>query len=125
MLEIAAQNENRATIVVHHSDFVRGLREITASVAGALNAMGEKSSSAVISAADKDWLHAELVRLKTAIEEMKTQQIDSIMDDLLAKNWSKDIAEHLEKIVQCITLFDWQEAIGRIEQLQEGETVVI
>jgi HPt (histidine-containing phosphotransfer) domain-containing protein len=121
MLEIAAQNEDRATIDVHHDSFVRNLREITAAVVGVLNAMGKKSSSGVISATDRDWLYEELTQLKSAIVEMRMKQVDSIMDDLLAKQWTKNTTEHLEKIMQCITLFDWQEAIGRVEQLLQEE----
>ena len=118
MLENAAQSGDRATINIHHSNFVRDLRKIADSVAGVLNMRGKNMNSAINSTANNDWLFAELAQLQSAIEKMKMQQIDSIMDDLLAKHWTKEIAERLEKIMQCITLFEWQEAIRHIEQLQ-------
>jgi hypothetical protein len=52
-----------------------------------------------------------------AIAEMKMYQIDVIMDNLLTKRWTKDIAEQLEKIMQSITLYEWQEAVGQIDML--------
>jgi CheY-like chemotaxis protein len=118
MLEVAAQKEDRAAIDVHHYNFVRDLRELSNSVAAVLSAMGEKVHTAVISVEDSGWLSARLEQLRLAIVETKMQQIDAIMDDLLAKHWTKEIAERLEKIMQRITLFEWAEATGQIDQLQ-------
>ena len=119
MLEIAAQNDDRATIRVHHSNFVRDLRDIASAVATTLSTMGKRTSSAVISPDDRNLLYSELEQLKSAIAAMKMQQIDSIMEGLFAKRWTKDIVERLEKIMQCITLFEWAEATGLIDMLLE------
>ncbi|MDR0328569.1 MAG: response regulator [Planctomycetaceae bacterium] len=118
MLEIAAQNEDRSTIDAQHSIFIHDLRQAAASVAEVLSEMGDKIDIAVISVESKDWLYAELTLLKSAIAEMKTQQIDSIMEGLLEKHWTEEIKERLEKINILITLFEWSGAAGQIDRLQ-------
>ena len=119
MLEIAAQNEDRATIDAHHKHFINELWAIAASVEDALSTMGKKLGNTADSVDDHDWLYAHLTLLKSAIMEKKMLQIDSIMDDLLEKNWTTDVKKRLEKITQSITLFEWSEAMGQIDLLLE------
>lgn len=122
MLEDAARQEDRVTIDIHHGNFIRGLRTTAASVSEVLNLMREKTSSTVVSTQDKDWLLEELTQLKQSIAEMNIQQIDSSMDNLLSKVWTKDITDLLETIMQCITLFEWQKAIGHIDHMLENKS---
>ena len=120
MLETAAQKKDWTTIDAHHSSFVRDLQEIAISVATVVGALDKKKNAADISVENKNWLNTELILLKSAIAEKRMQQIDLIMDGLLEKQWTKDVTEHVEKIVQCITLYEWAEAMRQINQLQEG-----
>jgi len=121
ILETAAQNEDRTTISLHHGDFVHGLREVAMSVAMALREREDQLGDAKISDEDMKWLHAELGKLKSAIEEMDMSQVDSIMDSLLAKHWTKEIKDQLEKIMQNITLYEWTEAVEMIEGLKRSQ----
>jgi CheY-like chemotaxis protein/HPt (histidine-containing phosphotransfer) domain-containing protein len=121
MLEDAAQHEDRTTISLHHSSFVHDLREVAMSVAMALREREDQLGDAEISDEDIEWLHTELTKLKSAIEEMNMSQVDSIMDSLLAKHWTKEIKDQLEKIMQNITLYEWTEAVEMIEGLRVGK----
>jgi hypothetical protein len=58
-----------------------------------------------------------LAELKIAISELKMKQIDTIMDDLLARHWTKSISGRLEKIMQHIMLFEWKEAVEQADLL--------
>ena len=118
MLETAAQNADRAVIDSHHNNFIRDLREVAAATEAALNTRDEQMGAAKISEEDTLWLWTELDQLKQAIAEMNSQQIDAIMDDVLAKRWTKDINEQLDKIMQNITLYEWSDAVKLIERLQ-------
>ena|GEM_PF-772243 len=119
MLEVAAQNENRTTINVHHANFIGDLRELASSAADVLSTMREKTDSIAISTGDGDWLRTQLALLKSAIRDKKMHRIDALIDELQNKHWTKDTRERLEKITQCITLFEWSEAVGQIDQLLE------
>ena len=119
-LETAANSGDRATIDAHHRSFVRDLRKVAESIAEVLNTMDESVPSAVITTEDKDWLRTQLTHLKSAIADNKMQQMDSMMDEMLAKHWSKEIANRLENITQRVTLFEWSEAMEQINQLQES-----
>jgi len=118
MLETAAQNEDRATISLHHDSFVHELREIAMSIAMALKAKEAQMGTVKVSAENIEWLHGELAALKLAIEEVDMQQIDTIMVGLFARQWTKEIKEQLEIIMQNITLYEWAEAVQLIEQLE-------
>ena len=82
MLEIAAQNGDRATNWVHHYRFIQDTRKVAESVAEVLSAKNEKMDATEISVGNKDWLHEELKQLQSAIIEKKMQQIDLIMEEL-------------------------------------------
>jgi len=118
VLEASAQNKDRLAIDSHHSIFARELRETVALITEVLSTAKESPNDTEISASEREWLCAELVQLKSAIAEMKMQQIDEIMDALQTRHLPKDIVVHLEKIAQSITLYEWQEALGYIEQLE-------
>ena len=121
MLEISAQNEDRATIDAYHTGFVADLRKVAASVAAVLDAKAKKMGTTVVSSRDKDLLNAELVRLKTAISEKNMQQIDQAMERLRKMQWTNDVSECLEKIDKLVILFEWSEAIKQIDQLLGNE----
>jgi len=118
MLETASQNADRPTIDTHHGNFIRDLREVAAATEAVLNARNEQMGKADISSEDKQWLQAELALLKQAIDEINAHQIDSIMDGVLARRWTKEINEQLDKIMQNITLYEWSDAVTLIDRLQ-------
>jgi dihydroorotase len=119
VLETAAQNGDRMTIDGRHNGFVRSLRELAASVKTVLDEIGEKMSSAIIAPEAKDWLHGKLAELKLSIAEKRMQHVDAIMDGFSSRHWPKDVRGRLKMIMQHITLFEWQEAVEQIDQLQQ------
>ena len=109
-LEMAGIREDAAYIKKHNEDFLRSLEKLLSAIKSTL-AMQERENQI-----DMDAFREELLRLKTALENMDAHSI-KIIGNKLKKEAPEAHAEDVKRIARSILMSEYDEAVALIEAI--------
>ena len=114
-LEKAYEREAIHFIVEHNKKFISELILMQESITAALE-YGFFGISIAI-AGDIVHLKASLIRIKKALRDMAIAEVNKILTELKSMTWEREIRDAIVKISRLILLFEYEAAIGLIDDL--------
>lgn len=115
-LELAGKNEDVAYIAENNEEFLQSLRILLKNINLVLRKTNEEKTSDTASD-DIVKLKDDLMKLKSALDEMDIGTVDIIVNDLQSSKWSSNIRDSIENISHSILMFEYTEAIEMIDEM--------
>ena len=118
-LELAGKQSNMDFIMENIEPFLGELASTSESISLCLNQNLDPGSSET--ADDRQFLAERLTVLRDGLAAVDIGVMDSVMESLRAKKWTRDVQEKLESVNHAILLFEYEEAARVIESLLSTE----
>jgi signal transduction histidine kinase/DNA-binding response OmpR family regulator len=118
-LELAGMNNDRAFIMEHAEPFLRDLASLSENISRRLNQAPDTGNGETADA--RRFLTERLTMLREALSAVDVGVMDTVLENLRAGKWTKDVQERLDSLYQSILLFEYEEAARTIDSLLSDE----
>jgi len=113
-LETAGLRGNIAVVRMNNGRFIKQLEQLVTNIGSALTSGGAGKDDAAF---DDDRFKAELVNLKTALEEIDIDEMNRTVDELLRTASSESMKTAVRNISKHVLLVEYDEAEALIDSL--------
>jgi CheY-like chemotaxis protein len=115
-LETAGTREDLAYIEAHNVKFINDLESLLNIISNALSEY-KRTNDAGITEVNKETLKSDLLKLKTALEDLDAGTINNTIDNLRNSGYPNKISIALEYISEKILIGEYEEAVELIQAL--------
>jgi CheY-like chemotaxis protein/HPt (histidine-containing phosphotransfer) domain-containing protein len=118
-LESAGRNHDMVFISEHVEPFLRELAFLSENISRCLNQVLDTGDGKTSD--DRLFLTEHLTMLREALSAIDVRVMDTVVENLRARKWTKDVQERLDGVYQSILLFEYEEAARAINGLLSGQ----
>jgi CheY-like chemotaxis protein/HPt (histidine-containing phosphotransfer) domain-containing protein len=118
-LESAGRNKDMVFITEHAEPFLRELASLSENISYCLEQVLDTGDGKTSD--DRLFLTEHLTVLREALSVIDVRVMDTVVENLRARKWTKDVQERLDGVYQSILLFEYEEAARAINGLLSGQ----
>jgi CheY-like chemotaxis protein len=116
-LEAAGREKNAGLIAAKTGALLKKLRDLLGHIDSALGKTGEEPGNDGEAGASLDIAGLKLEDLKEALRNMDTEKVNLVLSEIKGESQNPGARKLIARIEQCILLFEYEEAIGLIDQI--------